>query len=80
MEGARMFSKEQVQHQLEKKIEELEDLLQQLRLGRRVLMNLLEMIQNEQNEKLAQLEKENEWLRRKNRKYAERLMEMRWRK
>jgi hypothetical protein len=75
-----MFSKEQVQHQLEKKIEELEDLLQQLRLGRRVLMNLLEMIQNEQNEKLAQLEKENEWLRRKNRKYAERLMEMRWRK
>lgn len=75
-----MFTKEQIQHQLEKKIEELEELLQQLRLGRRVLMNLLEMIQNEQNEKLAQLEKENEWLRRKNRKYAERLMEMRWRK
>lgn len=64
----------------EKRVEQLESLLKQLRVGRRVLMNVLELVQDEQREKIVQLEQENEKLRRKNQRYAKMLMQMKWRK
>lgn len=64
--------------ELEKRVEELEDLLEQLRVGRRVLMNVLELVQDEQREKIALLEQENEELRRKNRRFANMLKEIKW--
>lgn len=64
----------------EKRVEQLESMLEQLRVGRRVLMNVLELVQDEQREKISQLEHENEKLRRINQRYAKMLMQMKWRK
>ncbi len=64
----------------EKRVEELESMLEQLRVGRRVLMNVLELVQEEQREKISKLVQENEGLRRKNKRFAKMLMEMKWRK
>jgi hypothetical protein len=65
---------------MKRRIRELEDLLDQLRMGRRVLINLLEITQKEQKRKIEELEKENQRLKRKNKKYVEALIESKWRR
>jgi hypothetical protein len=65
---------------MKRRIRELEDLLDQLRMGRRVLINLLEITQREQKRKIEELEKENQRLKRKNKKYVEVLIESKWRR
>lgn len=63
---------------LEKRVAELEGLLEQLRVGRRVLMDVLELVQDEQLQRIRELEQENEQLRRKNIRYAKMLTEVKW--
>lgn len=51
-------------------MQELEDKVEQLRLSRRVLMNLIEKIEREKNEILSKLERENKKLHQNNYRYA----------
>lgn len=53
------------------RIEELEEQVEQLRISRRVLMNLLEKIEREKRLLLSKLEKENKKLQQNNSKYAQ---------
>lgn len=55
---------------LMKRIRELEEKIEQLRLSRRVLMNLIEKIEKDKNGFLSHLEKENRKLHRENYRYA----------
>jgi len=52
------------------RIQELEEKVDQLRLSRRVLMNLIEKMEKERAFFLARLEKENRRLHKDNYKYA----------
>jgi len=54
---------------------ELEEKVEQLRLSRRVLMNLIERTEKERAGFLVRLEKENHKLHRDNRRYAKRLLD-----
>jgi predicted RNase H-like nuclease (RuvC/YqgF family) len=54
----------------QRRIQELEDKVDQLRLSRRVLMNLIEKVEKEKTLFLTRLEKENRRLHRNNYKYA----------
>lgn len=67
---------------LQRRVRELEEKVEQLRLSRRVLMNLIEKLEKEKTGFLAKLEKENKklhyvnyryarWLLRKNRQIVE---------
>jgi predicted RNase H-like nuclease (RuvC/YqgF family) len=69
---------------LRRRIQELEEKIEQLRLSRRVLMNLIEKIEKDKLGFLRRLEKENrklqlnnyryaQWLLRKNRQIVEKL-------
>lgn len=59
---------------LESRIRELEEKIRQLRLSRRVLMNLIEKMEKERTGFLNRLEKENHRLHRDNCRYAQRLL------
>lgn len=65
------------QDYLIKKIEELEEKIYQLRVSRRILMNLIENIVREKNLTINQLTHENKKLRLSNAKYAKRLLDLR---
>ncbi|MCF6093142.1 hypothetical protein L1765_03920 [Microaerobacter geothermalis] len=58
---------------LQQKINQLEETLDNLRVGRRVLMNLLEITQEESNQMIAELQRENLRLKKQNHKYAKEL-------
>jgi len=55
---------------LKQRVEELEDKIEQLRLSRRVLMNLVEKTEREKTCFLSRLEKENRRLSQNNCRYA----------
>jgi len=65
------------QDYLVKKIEELEEKIHQLRVSRRILMNLIESIEREKNLTISQLVKENKKLKLANARYAKRLFDLR---
>lgn len=53
-----------------KRARELEEKIEQLRLSRRVLMNLVEKLENERNNSFKRLERENRRLHSLNHRYA----------
>ncbi len=55
---------------LQRRVRELEEKVEQLRLSRRVLMNLVEKLEKEKNSFLNRLEKENKRLLHTNYRYA----------
>ncbi len=55
-------------------IRELEDKIEALRISRRVLMNLIDTLEKEKQEKLLQLEAQNEKLLKNNCRYARAIM------
>lgn len=59
---------------LQKRIRELEDKVEALRISRRVLMNLIESIETERREQLSNLENRNEKLQKNNCRYARQIM------
>ncbi len=59
---------------LNARIRELEDKVEALRISRRVLMNLIDNLENEKREALAQLSIRNEKLQKNNYRYAKTLM------
>jgi len=59
---------------LRRRVKELEEKVMQLRLSRRVLMNLLECLEKEKAHFGARMEKENRKLHRDNYRYARRLL------
>ncbi|KUK83406.1 MAG: putative translation initiation factor 2B subunit [Pelotomaculum thermopropionicum] len=59
---------------LKKRVQELEERVEQLRLSRRVLMNLIERIEKDKNKFLSRLENENRKLHLNNYRYARRLL------
>ncbi|MBE3587149.1 MAG: translation initiation factor 2 [Thermoanaerobacteraceae bacterium] len=59
---------------LQRRVRELEEKVEQLRLSRRVLMNLIERMEKEKTTFLAQLERENKRLHRANCRYARSLL------
>jgi len=59
---------------MKNRIEELEERIEHLRVSRRVLMNLVEKLENEKNTILAKLEKENRKLQRNNALYAQNIL------
>ncbi|MEW6726125.1 translation initiation factor 2 [Desulforudis sp. 1088] len=63
-----------VQH-LERRVQELEDKLLQLRLSRRVLMHLLERMEQEKAMFQERLERENKRLSRTNHQFAQSLLQ-----
>ncbi|MDD3654194.1 MAG: translation initiation factor 2 [Desulfotomaculaceae bacterium] len=61
-------------YNLQKRIQELEERVEQLRLSRRVLMYLIEKIEKERTFYLNKLERENQRLHQDNYRYARRLL------
>jgi len=59
---------------LRERIAELEIQIENFRLSRRILMNLIEKVEKEKNQNIAQLEKENKRLQQNNKKYARHLL------
>ena len=59
---------------LRSRVAELERQVEQLRISRRVLMNLVEKLEREKKTTLQELEKENRRLQLNNRRYARLLM------
>jgi hypothetical protein len=59
---------------LRDRVLELEEKVEQLRLSRRVLMNLIEKIVKDRTGFLTRLEKENRKLQQNNYRYAQRLL------
>ncbi len=55
---------------LQRRVKELEEKVEQLRLSRRVLMNLIEKLEKERNNFQNRLEKENKKLLHANYRYA----------
>lgn len=55
---------------LQRRVRELEEKVEQLRLSRRVLMNLIEKLEKEKTNFLCRLEKENKKLLHTNYRYA----------
>ncbi|MDI6709629.1 MAG: translation initiation factor 2 [Thermoanaerobacterales bacterium] len=60
---------------LERRVQELEDKLLQLRLSRRVLMHLLERMEQEKTVFVQRLERENKRLHRTNLQFAQNLLQ-----
>lgn len=60
--------------ELQKRVRELEDKVEALRISRRVLMNLIETVENERREQLSNLENKNDRLRKSNCRYAKIIM------
>ncbi len=59
---------------LKKRVQELEEKVEQLRLSRRVLMNLIEKIERDKNYFLNRMENEKRRLQLDNYRYAQRLL------
>lgn len=59
---------------LQNRIKELEEKVEQLRLSRRVLMNLIEKIERDKSLFVSNLEKENRKLHKNNYRYAQNLI------
>ncbi|MDD4237151.1 MAG: translation initiation factor 2 [Desulfotomaculaceae bacterium] len=59
---------------LRDRVLELEEKVEQLRLSRRVLMNLIEKIEKDKTGFLTRLERENRKLQQNNYRYAQRLL------
>ena len=59
---------------LQKRVHELEEKVEQLRLSRRVLMNLVEKLEREKSGSVNRLEKENRKLQISNCRYAKFLL------
>lgn len=59
---------------LQSRIQELEEKVDQLRLSRRVLMNLIERIERERSGTLTRLEKEKKKLKKDNYRYARKML------
>lgn len=59
---------------LQHRVSELEDKVEQLRLSRRILMNLIEKIEREKNDIFVKLERENKRLHLNNYQYAKTLL------
>ena len=59
---------------LQKRILELEEKIEQLRLSRRVLMNLIEKIEKDKSGFVSRLEKENRKLHKDNYRYAQSML------
>lgn len=59
---------------LRQRVKDLERQVEQLRLSRRVLMNLIEKMENERRINTLKLEKENKKLQSENWSYAKKLM------
>lgn len=59
---------------LRRRIQELEEKVEQLRLSRRVLMNLIEKIEKDKTGSLSRLERENRKLHKDNHRYAQWLL------
>ncbi|MCL4441065.1 MAG: translation initiation factor 2 [Firmicutes bacterium] len=59
---------------LQRRIQELEEKIEQLRLSRRVLMNLIEKIEKDKSTFVTRLEKENRKLHKDNYRYAQSLL------
>lgn len=59
---------------LQHRIKELEDKVDALRIGRRVLMNLVDAIDREKREQIHRLQSLNEKLQRDNCRYAKAIM------
>ena len=59
---------------LQKRVYELEEKVEQLRLSRRVLMNLVEKLEREKSGSVSKLEKENRKLQISNCRYAKFLL------
>ncbi|BCJ85740.1 hypothetical protein [Effusibacillus dendaii] len=62
---------------MEEKIDDLEKKISQLRTGRRILMHLLEHSLHEKIRQIIRLERENQYLRKQNRRYAAELLQLR---
>lgn len=60
---------------LQNRIKELEEKVEQLRLSRRVLMNLIEKIEKDKSLFVSKLEKENRKLHKNNYRYAKNLIQ-----
>lgn len=60
---------------LQKRILELEEKIEQLRLSRRVLMNLIEKIEKDRSGFVSRLEKENRKLHKDNYRYAQNMLQ-----
>jgi TolA-binding protein len=60
--------------ELRDRIRELEDKVEALRISRRVLMNLIDTLENEKRETLSQLIHKNEKLQKNNSRYAKAIM------
>ncbi|ACV63847.1 hypothetical protein Dtox_3095 [Desulfofarcimen acetoxidans DSM 771] len=59
---------------LQRRVHELEEKVEQLRLSRRVLMNLVEKLEREKSGSVTRLEKENRKLQLSNYRYAKFLL------
>lgn len=59
---------------LQKRIKELEDKVEALRISRRVLMNLIDTLEREKREQIITLEVKNERLQKNNCRYARSIM------
>lgn len=59
---------------LQRRVRELEEKVEQLRLSRRVLMNLIEKLEKDRNSFVNRLEKENRKLSSSNYRYARTLL------
>lgn len=59
---------------LQARVRELEDKVEALRLSRRVLMNLLDLLEREKIEQLSKLALQNEKLLRNNTRYVRKIM------
>ncbi len=59
----------------QRRVQELEEKIEQLRLSRRVLMNLIEKLERERYDSLTRLEKENRRLHSLNHRYARSLFQ-----
>lgn len=60
--------------ELRDRIRELEDKVEALRISRRVLMNLIDTLENEKKETLSHLLNKNEKLQKNNYRYAKAIM------
>ncbi|WP_282200819.1 hypothetical protein [Collibacillus ludicampi] len=58
----------------EERVRELEKRISQLRTGRRILMNLLEINAQNQMRQIARLQRENHELKKRNRRYVSRIL------
>jgi hypothetical protein len=58
----------------EERVRELENRISQLRTGRRILMNLLEITAQNQMRQIARLQRENHELKKRNRRYVSKIL------